>query len=99
MRTLTTTRRISFPLGQIVATPGALQTLLHAGFDAARLLARHERGDWGDVDAHDRAANNAALADGARLFSAYALGDTGERIWIITEADRSATTILRPDEY
>ena len=88
-----------FPLGHIVATPGALRTLLLAETDGRKLLARHEAGDWGDVDREDWAANDRAMLEDTRIFSAYALGDTGERIWIITEADRSATTLLRPDEY
>ena len=61
-------------------------------------VRRHAWGDWGDVSAEDAQANERALQDGSRLFSAYALG-TGERLWIITEADRSSTTVLLPDEY
>ncbi len=67
--------------------------------NGAGLLARHARGDWGDLDAHDAAANRrAVLAGDARVLSAYRL-PTGERLWILTEADRSCTTVLRPDEY
>ena len=75
-----------FPLGRTVATPGALQALEAAGSDAAELLARHQRGDWGDVEDRDR--NNAAVFYGrARIVSCYPLGDT--HIWVITEADRT----------
>jgi len=84
-----------FPLGQVVATPGAL-----AAFDREALtlmLRRHARCDWGDVCEEDRAANDEALAEGYRLLSAYTV--KGEKLWIITEADRSVTTFLLPDEY
>ena len=84
-----------FPLGRVVATPGALETFGHGG--CFRLLARHAGGDWGDVDGHDRRANERALRDGARLRTAY---DTpAGRCWIITEADRSSTCVLLPSEY
>jgi hypothetical protein len=92
------TRRLYVPLGRVLATPGALRTLAGAKADGAVYLARHAAGDWGDVDAEDRAANDHALAAGERLLSAYRLPN-GERLWIITEADRSASTLLRPDEY
>jgi hypothetical protein len=94
----TPTRAVRFPLGRIVATPGALRALAAANADPVRYVARHASGEWGDLDADDRAANEQALRDGARLLSAYRLPD-GERLWIITEADRSATTLLLPDEY
>lgn len=84
-----------FQLGRIVATLGALETFGHEG--CIRLLARHAGGDWGDLDGHDRRENERALRCGARLLSAY---DTpAGRAWIITERDRSATTILLPSEY
>ena len=88
-----------FGMGRIMATPGALETLRAVGMSASTLLARHESGDWGNLDAEDRRANDKALMDGTRIFSSYTLGDTGERIWVITEADRNYTTVLRPDEY
>ena len=84
------------PLGQVVATPAALGTLPQPDIVAA--LRRHASGDWGDVDAHDRAANDEALSDGTRLLSAYKSAD-GTRFWVITEADRSVTTVLLPDDY
>lgn len=87
-----------FPLGDLVATPGALQALEKNGLIPWRLISRHMRGDWGDVPADDAKANTDALRDGARLLSSYPLGD-GTRIWIITEADRSVTTLLLPSEY
>ena len=92
------TRRLYVPLGRVLATPGALRTLATARVDGTAYLARHAAGDWGDVDAEDWAANDRALGAGERLLSAYRLPD-GERLWIITEADRSASTLLRPDEY
>lgn len=87
-----------FRLGRVLATPGALRALDAAGDVPFTYLARHRRGDWGDVCPEDAAANDAALRDGARVLSAYTLS-TGERIWLITEWDRSATTILLPSEY
>lgn len=87
-----------FDLGQVVATQGALDAFAQAGDDPSRYLVRHVEGDWGNLDAHDIAVNNDALKNGGRLLSAYELRDS-TRIWIITEWDRSATTILLPDEY
>lgn len=89
---------VRVPSGQIVATPGALAAIEHTGDDAAHYLQRHLWGDWGDVCAADRTANNKALLTGERVLSAYRLHD-GTKIWIITEADRSVTTILLPEEY
>jgi hypothetical protein len=85
-----------FALGQLVATTGALEVLDRRTI--MRSIARHLNGDWGDLDAHDRKANEDALKHGARLLSAYR-SDSGTKFWIITEADRSATTILLPSEY
>jgi hypothetical protein len=87
-----------FDLGQTVATPGALDALVEAGICGAALLHRHHRGDWGDLDAEDIESNNAALKNGSRLFSAYQVTEQ-IKIWIITEADRSVTTLLLPSEY
>jgi hypothetical protein len=97
---MTTTARPfkSFPLGQVVAAPGALEALGRNNSDGLDLLQRHLLGDWGSVDAEDAAANDAATVDGGRLLSVYSLPD-GTRIWVITEADRSATTFLLPGEY
>lgn len=87
-----------FPLGQTLATPGALEALNQAGQSPDEFLARHERGDWGDLCDEDRAENELSLKEGFRLLSAYEL-NTGAKVWVITEADRSATTILLPEEY
>ena len=87
-----------FAPGQIVATPGALAALQEAGDRPADLLRRHLSGDWGEVDEHDRRENEYSLQHGLRLLSAYTLAD-GTKLWIITEADRSSTTLLLPSEY
>jgi hypothetical protein len=86
-----------FPLGQVVATGGALALLEHAAVNAADLLARHGAGDWGLLSEDDRAANSTAIRAGLRIMSQYEIG--GEQIWVITEADRSVTTLLLPEEY
>jgi len=87
-----------FKLGEIVATPGAVQCLANAQTPAWELLARHVSGDFGDVDEEDRRANEEAIKDNSRVLSAYTLR-TGERLWVITEADRSSTCLLRPEDY
>ena len=83
-----------FPLGRILATPGALDL----GVNFFPYLRRHQCGDWGDLDAEDKAENNFSVENGLRILSAYHTLD-GIKFWIITEADRSATTILLPDEH
>ena len=85
-------------LGRIVATPGALRALQEAQENPLRLLRRHAHGDWGDLHQDDIHANELALRRGMRVLSAYVLA-TEQRIWIITEADRSSTCILTPEEY
>jgi hypothetical protein len=85
-----------FPLGRIFATPGVLESVSQA--ELLDALGRHASGDWGAVGDDDRRANDAALRNGERLLSAYVTG-SGTKFWIITEADRSATTALLPDEY
>lgn len=87
-----------FNLGQIVGTPDAIRTLCERGKHPSDLLDRHATGDWGDLDQEDAQANEDALARGDRLLSSYRL-DASTKVWIITEADRSATTILLPDNY
>jgi hypothetical protein len=89
---------IRFQLGQVVATPGALQALEEAGQEPVEFLRRHQSGDWGELGKEDRRENELSLKEGFRLMSAYRTR-RGVRLWIITEADRSATTILLPDEY
>lgn len=87
-----------FQLGTIVATPGALDLLLPLEATSEQLLKRHVTGDYGDVCAEDKEANDGALKCGARIMSVYKVdGDT--KVWIITEADRSVTTLLLPSEY
>jgi len=85
------------PLGRVVATPGALETILGAGGDPFAYIARHASGDWGALCAFDRRQNEIALRDGYRVFSSYET--PAGRLWVITEADRTATTILLPEEY
>ncbi len=91
-------RLARFPLGRIVATPGALQALEQTGETPGLFLKRHVTGDWGEVDEEDRCENELSVVQGFRLLSAHALSN-GTKIWIITEADRSATTLLLPSEY
>ncbi len=88
----------AFQPGVIVATPGALAALQKSGENAVHFLARHLRGDWGDVDEADAQANDHALTVDGRVLSAYTL-KSGQRLWLITEADRSSTCLLLPDEY
>lgn len=85
-----------FPLGRTVATPGALAAIPNDELQAA--LRRHHTGDWGDLDEHDRQENERSLREGFRLFSVYRTKD-GVKFYIVTEQDRSATTVLLPDEY
>ena len=88
----------TFPLGRIVATPGARAALQAAGQTPHEFLARHLRKDWGDLSAEDRQENELSLREGFRLLSVYHT-KLGETVWIITEADRSATTVFLPSEY
>jgi hypothetical protein len=90
--------RPQFTLGQTVATPSALEALATSGQTPQGFLDRHVRGDWGEIDAEDQQANQDALLHGERLLSAYRTS-SGVRLWVITEADRSVTTILLPEEY
>ena len=85
------------PLGQVVATPGALKLLRKVREHPFEYLARHATGDGGELCAFDRRQNHIALREGYRVLSSYPIGE--ERVWIITEADRSITTILLPEEY
>ncbi len=89
-------KTVSFPLGTIVATPGALCVLTRE--EIATALHRHRSGDWGELDPEDRRANDQALIEGSRLLSAYH-SRFGKKFWVITESDRSVTTILLPSEY
>ena len=85
-----------FRLGRIVTTPNALESLTQD--DILLGIQRHQAGDWGDLTDDNRAANDRALAQGARIVSAYNAMN-GTRFWLITEADRSRTTILLPEDY
>jgi hypothetical protein len=87
-----------FFLGRTVATLGALKALERAGEPPLPYLVRHAAGEWGELDDDDKAENESAVDEGLRILSAYRLADD-TRIWVITEADRSVTTILLPDEY
>jgi hypothetical protein len=90
--------KMKFSLGKLVATPGALAAITESGQHPWDFIVRHMAGDWGDVDQEDKAANDQALEDCSRLLSAYTTAK-GKKLWIITEADRSATTILLRQEY
>ena len=87
-----------FPLGRVVATPGALAALEQAQQSAQEFLDRHCAGDWGDLVEEDIQENEWALVQGFRLFSAYHTKQ-GTKIYVITEADRSVTTLLLPRDY
>jgi len=87
-----------FPAGQFVATPGALSLLEQANKSPLEFLSRHLRGDWGDLCQDDEVENELSLKHGFRLMSSYQVTET-EKLWIITEADRSVTTLLLPSEY
>ena len=91
-------RRLEFPLGQLVATPGALDALQRAGQSPQELIQRHQQGDWGEVCRQDASENDRGVLNGLRILSAYRTRNN-DRIWIITEADRSSTCILLPEEY
>jgi hypothetical protein len=87
-----------FPLGRVVATPGAIDALDRAGGRLSTYLERHASGDPGLLSAHDQIANVRAVQDGGRVMSAYTIPG-GTTLWVITEADRSLTTLLLPEEY
>jgi len=87
-----------FPLGMVLATPGALIALVRGRHDIVEFLARHQHGDWGGVGQEEAAANAAALQEGRALISEYRTSE-GARLWIVTEGDRSSTCLLLPEEY
>lgn len=95
---MSTTARpgLPVPLGQLVATPNALAVLTES--DIRTALARHQGGDWGDCCPEDAAENDRSLTARLRLLSVYR-SVSGTKFWIITEADRSVTTVLLPEEY
>lgn len=86
-----------FPMGQIVATPAVADYFAAHGVSPLEYLGRHVRGDWGDVPPEDAAANQASIERGTRILSSYKVAS--ETVWVITEADRSSTTLLFPSEY
>jgi len=87
-----------FSLGRIVATPGALEAVQKANQNLFEFIRRHQSGDWGELCGEDKRENEFSLKNGFRLLSAYrTLHDV--KVWIITEADRSVTTLLLPHEY
>ena len=90
-------RKPLFGLGQILATPAALAELNQLRVAPASLLARHHQGDWGELCPEDSEANCRALEEGSRIFSSYRVGE--QKVWVITEADRSTTTVLLPEDY
>ena len=96
--TATKTSVTRFALGRTFITPGAEEALQIAGQTAIEFLRRHMSGDWGELSDEDAKENEFSLKEGLRLLSAYRTGK-GQKIWIITESDRSATTILLPSEY
>lgn len=87
-----------FSLGRITSTPAAIAALERSGQHPMMFALRHQRGDWGAICEEDKRLNAASVSNGTRILSAY---DTalGERLWVITEADRSSTTVLLPEEY
>lgn len=96
-------RQPLFRLGQVLATPGAIDALEKSGQAPFEFIARHAKGDWGELSEEDRRLNDEAVKDGSRLLSAYVLKD-GKTIWLITEAEddqghRACTTCLLPEEY
>lgn len=91
-------RKPLFLLGRVVGTPGAIEALGRAGQEAAELLVRHVTGDWDNLPKEDREENERSVDKGLWVFSAYELS-TGVKIWVITEWDRSVTTLLLPQEY
>jgi hypothetical protein len=93
-----TAKKALFSLGHLVATPGALASLAKAGQTPLDFLSRHVCGDWGDIDQEDRKENELGLKRGFRLLSSYQT-NADAKIWVITEADRSVTTVLLPNEY
>lgn len=88
-----------FDLGALVGTPAAVAAMRRVNVTARELLRRHHTGDWGDIHPEDVGLNEEALVTGGRIFSVYKFPQTKEMIWVITEADRSTTTLLLPSEY
>lgn len=92
------TYKVLFPLGQLVSTPAALLALERNGISPSPFIQRHQSGDWGDLEPSDQKENDCAIDIPLRILSAYTLPDK-TKIWVITEADRSSTCLLLPEEY
>ncbi|MFP3479383.1 hypothetical protein [Burkholderia ambifaria] len=90
--------RLRFKLGRILATPAALSVMTNANVSVIHLLIRHACGDWGDLSESDREQNELAVEAGSRILSSYVLAG-GQTVWLITEWDRSMTTLLLPGDY
>ena len=88
-----------FPLGRVVATPGALSLLASTGTNPVELLSRHQSGDWSEVPPENARENARSVRNGWRILSSYLVGEDGSKVWLITEADRSSTCILLPEDY
>jgi hypothetical protein len=88
-----------FELGKIVATPAAVEAMQLNNIDMVSLLTKHTSGDWGAVCADDKRENELSVKNGWRILSSYPLNNAGDKVWLITEADRSSTCFLLPDEY
>jgi hypothetical protein len=86
-----------FPLGKTLSTPAARDELNELNYSPLDLLRRHMSGDWTEMAVEDKQSNHEAVTNGSRVFSAYII--QGIKFWVITEADRSSTTILLPSEY
>ncbi|HEY1189468.1 MAG TPA: hypothetical protein VGE74_17580 [Gemmata sp.] len=89
---------VSFPLGKLVATPGALAVLKRCSQSPAEIVAKHARGEWDGLDAYGAEANRAAIRDGGRVFGSFTTR-AGDTLGVITEADRASTCLLLPAEY
>lgn len=96
MRVSNLAAKVKVALGQLVGTPGVLEAV--DGGEIADMVTQHMCGDWGVVDEEDKAQNDKALEYGNRVLSAY-VSSKGVKVWVITEADRSYTTVMLPDEY
>jgi hypothetical protein len=92
-----TTYTALFTLGKCVATPYAKEELERLNYSPLNLLRKHMSGDWSEMATEDQQSNRDAITEGSRIFSAYTI--EGTKFWVITEADRSSTTILLPSEY
>lgn len=103
-RDVITVNKPLFKLGQVLATPGAIEALEQSGQNVWELISLHMQGQWGQLSDEDRFLNDQAVQDGSRILSAYILNDGKTKLWCLTEAtddhgNRAATTLLLPSEY